>query len=432
MEMKTDKTCLTGLALLALSVCNPPAYGAGLWLYEMGTPDVGTATAGMASRAADAATAFANPAGMTRLKESQLMVGLQPIYADVKFDTESSTFGGGDGGNAGGLVPTGSVSFVESLSDELKFGLTAGSYLGLGLKYNSTWAGRYYVQEEDFVTSFLNGAVGYKVNDWLSVGGGVSLVYGQLSAQTNINNVQDDSGDGRLKFKDTDTAPGWNAGLLIEPRPGTRVGLTYTSKVDLKYKDTPSFNGTGPLLDNALKLSGLNNSKSSFDFTLPQQVMLSVYHDLTPDLAIMADLGWQNWSQFGKIGVAIDTTAATGTNISRNTSINANFQDTWHTALGARYRLNPLWSVSAGIAYDSSPVSNSDRSIVLPLDRQYRYGLGLQYDWRKNISFGAAYEYMDAGSAPVNQTGGAMKGDLKGRFKDDAFSIFALNMNWKF
>ena len=42
MEMKTDKTCLTGLALLALSVCNPPAYGAGLWLYEMGTPDVGT------------------------------------------------------------------------------------------------------------------------------------------------------------------------------------------------------------------------------------------------------------------------------------------------------------------------------------------------------------------------------------------------------
>jgi len=324
------------------------------------------------------------------------------------------------------------VSFVDSLSDELKFGLTAGSYLGLGLKYNSTWAGRYYVQEEDFTTSFLNGAVGYKVNDWLSVGGGVSLVYGQLSAQTNINNVLDDSGDGRLKFKDTDTAPGWNAGLLIEPRPGTRMGLTYTSKVDLKYKDTPSFNGTGPLLDSALKLSGLNNSDSRFDFTLPQQVMLSAYHDLTPDLAIMADLGWQNWSQFGEIGVAIDTTAVTGTNISRNTSINANFQDTWHTALGARYRLNPLWAVSAGFAYDSSPVRNADRSIVLPLDRQYRYGLGLTYDWRKNITFGAAYEYMDAGSAPVNQTGGVMKGDLKGRLKDDAFSIFALNMNWKF
>ena len=179
----------------------------------MGTPDVGTASAGMASRAADAATAFANPAGMTRLNESQLMVGVQPIYADVKFDTQSSTFGGGNGGNAGGIVPTGSLSYVHDVSDDLKLGLTAGSYLGLGVKFDDNWAGRYYVQQEDFTTSFLNGAVGYKVNDWLSVGGGLSLVYGQLGVQTNINNLLDGGSDGRLKYKDTDTAPGWNAGL---------------------------------------------------------------------------------------------------------------------------------------------------------------------------------------------------------------------------
>jgi long-chain fatty acid transport protein len=77
-------------------------------------------------------------------------------------------------------------------------------------------------------------------------------------------------------------------------------------------------------------------------------------------------------------------------------------------------------------------VKNSDRSIVLPLDRQYRYALGTQYELRKDLTLGAAYEYMDAGSAPVNQTGGALKGDLKGRLKSDAFHILALNMNWKF
>jgi len=103
-----------------------------------------------------------------------------------------------------------------------------------------------------------------------------------------------------------------------------------------------------------------------------------------------------------------------------------------YVAVGARYRLDPRWSVSAGFAYDSSPVKNSDRSIVLPLDRQYRYALGTQYELRKDLTLGAAYEYMDAGSAPVNQTGGALKGDLKGRLKSDAFHILALNMNWKF
>jgi long-chain fatty acid transport protein len=413
-------------AAVLLTLCTPSVFGAGLWLYEMGTPDVGTASAGMASRAADAATAFANPAGMARLKASQFMVGIQPIYADIKFDPQFSTFGGGDGGNAGGLVPTGSLSYVHEVSDELKLGLTVGSYLGLGIKFDDTWAGRYYVQEESFMTSFLNGALGYRVNDWLSVGGGVSLVYGQLDAQTNVNNVLDGGGDGRLKFKDTDTAPGWNAGLLLEPRADTRIGLTYTSKVDLTYKDHPSLHGAGPLLNAALRRSGLKGGEAEFDFTLPNQVMLSAYHDLTPDLAIMADLGWQNWSQFGQIGVSIDAEDST------STSVDANFQDTWHTALGARYRLNPLWSVSTGFAYDSSPVTNADRSIVLPLDRQYRYALGLQYDWRKNITFGAAYTYMNAGSAPVDQTGGPLKGDLKGRFKDDVFHIVALSMNWEF
>lgn len=424
-----------GLVVLTLMLPGLSAQGAGLWLYEMGTPDVGTASAGMASRAEDAATAFANPAGMTRLTESQFMAGIQPIYSNIKFDTSKATFGGGDGGNAGGLTPTGSLSYVHSVSNDLKLGVTAGSYLGLGVKFDDTWAGRYYVQEEEFVTSFLNGAVGYKVNDWLSVGGGLSLVYGQLDVQTNINNSVleiDPQPDGRLKLKDTDTDTGWNAGLLIEPRAGTRIGLTYMSKVDLKYKDHPSIQGAGPVLSRLLQRAAFQNAETSFDFTLPNQVMLSAYQELTPDLAVMADLGWQNWSQFGKIGLSIDTTSAGGSELSNSTSVNANFQDTWHTALGVRYRLNPLWSVSAGFAYDSSPVTNSHRSIVMPLDRQYRYALGLQYDWRKNITFGVAYEYMDAGSAPVNQTGGALKGDLQGRFKDDAFNILALNVNWKF
>jgi long-chain fatty acid transport protein len=416
---------------LALAIHGMKAEAAGLWLYEMGTPDVGTASAGMASRAGDAATAFANPAGMTRLDQQQLMVGVQPIYSDIKFHTDQASFGGDNGGNAGGITPTGSLSYVRSLADDLKFGFTFGSYLGLGVKFNDTWAGRYYIQEENFVTTFANGALGYRVNDWLSVGGGVSLVYGTLSAQTNLHNL-DTGVDGRMKLKADDTDVGWNAGVLLEPAPGTRVGLTFISKVDLKYKDRPSFQGAGPLLTSALQLSGLDNAQASLDFTLPDQLMLSAWHDLSRELSVMADLGWQNWSQFGNIGLSVDSTTAGGSTLTPSTTLNAHFQDTWHAGIGARYRLDPRWSVSAGFAYDSSPVTNTHRSIVLPLDRQYRSAAGLQYDWSKDLSLGAAYEYMDAGSAPVNQTGNALKGDLTGHLKNDSFHILALSMNWKF
>ena len=79
------------------------------------------------------------------------MVGVQPIYSKIKFDTTQSSFGGDNGGNAGGLAPTGSLSYVHSVSDKLKLGATLGSYLGLGVNFNDTWAGRYYVQQEDFL-----------------------------------------------------------------------------------------------------------------------------------------------------------------------------------------------------------------------------------------------------------------------------------------
>jgi len=140
----------------------------------------------------------------------------------------------------------------------------------------------------------------------------------------------------------------------------------------------------------------------------------------------MGNLGWQNWSEFGQVGVSLDSST------SRSTTVNADFEDTWHMALGARYRVNPLWSVSAGVAYDSSPVSNSDRSIALALDEQYRYAVGALYDWRKDITLGVAFEYMDAGDAPVNQQGGPLRGDLKSDFKNDNIYFLALSMNWKF
>lgn len=416
--------CAAALPIFALTMAT--AQAAGLWLYEQGTPDVGTATAGMAARAEDAATAFANPAGMTRLEESQAMVGIQPIYGDFKFDTDAATFGGGDGGNAVGWVPSGGLFYVHSLSSDLKLGISAGSYLGLGIDFDDDWAGRYYATKSELMTVFTKASVGYRINDWLSVGAAAGLVYGKLDYKAAINNALDARPDGRLEFKDNDTTVNYNLALLIEPSAGTRIGLTYITKVDLEFRDDNKITGAGPLLNAALRLSGIQGSTSQLDYTLPKQLMLSAYHELSDELAIMANIGWQNWSEFGQVGVSL-----AGPN-ARSLEMDANFSDTWHYALGARYWLDSSWSVSAGVAYDSSPVSNADRTIALPVDRQYRYAVGLQYDLRKDLTLGAAYEYMDAGDAPVSQTGGPLQGDLQGDFDSAAFHFFALNANWTF
>lgn len=135
--------CIT-LWLLVLTVLSaPPAWAAGLWMYEAATPDMGTAIAGRAALASDASTAGANPAGMTRLERSQLLAGFLGIDVSAEFDSDSApTFGGGDGGDAGGFVPSGSFCYVQSLSPYLKLGVAVGSYFGLGLDYDDDWSGR--------------------------------------------------------------------------------------------------------------------------------------------------------------------------------------------------------------------------------------------------------------------------------------------------
>src|SRR5918996_1554022 len=89
-----------GAALLMVGTLSvSPALAAGFWLYEMGTPDLGTASAGRAALAKDAATVFGNPAGMTRLDDSQLLIGVQLVAGDVRFDRgPDTTVSGGNGG----------------------------------------------------------------------------------------------------------------------------------------------------------------------------------------------------------------------------------------------------------------------------------------------------------------------------------------------
>jgi len=415
-------TALIGLAF------STPAWSGGLALYELGTPDVGTAAAGWSARAQDASTAFTNPAGMTRLDRSQMLAGAQPLYVNAKFDTDSSTFGGGDGGNAGGLVPAAGLYYVHDLTQEWKLGVAAASYFGLGLDYNDKWAGRYYVTKAELLTFGITPTVAYQVNSWLSIGAGPSFIYGSLEQKAAINNAVAEGDpnfpDGRIEAEDDDFGYGGIFGVLVEPREGTRFGATYLTKVDLEFKDVAKLKNLGPTLSGLL--AGVRGSKVDLDLTIPQMLMVSGYHELTDNLAIMANFGWQDWSEFGEAQVTVRS--ATTTELTQD----RNLKDTWHVALGTQYRFLEKWLWSVGFAYDSSPVDKDDRTPDLPVDRQIRYATGLQYDWGENVTLGAAYEYLDAGDAKIDQEGGPLQGDLKGDYKTNEIHFINLNLIWRF
>jgi len=149
------------------------AMAGGLIAYEIGTADVGLASAGYNVRAQDAATVFTNPAGMTRLDGAQLLAAGQLDYGNLSFSPSAGTspgLGSDDGGKvfgSDGWFFGGGGFFSYSVSPDLKLGLAMTGNFGAPLKYNDDWVGRYYVQEGTLLGISFVPAIAYKVTSKL-------------------------------------------------------------------------------------------------------------------------------------------------------------------------------------------------------------------------------------------------------------------------
>jgi long-chain fatty acid transport protein len=414
-----------------------PVQAAGLYLYEAGTPDLGMAAAGRAALAQDASTVLGNPAGMTRLDRSQITGSMYTILPSMQFDRgPGTTLSGGNGFNAGAPIPSsssvsvpfpaGSFFYVYSFSPGWKFGVGAVSAYGGGMNYGKEWAGRYTVQKLQLLSGMLNPGIAYRVNDWLSVGAGFSVTYALLSQTIAVNNIADRLPDGRMKFKADDWAFGGNAGILVEPRAGTRFGIAYRSQVDTSYTDRIRFTNLGPGLRRALERVGVVGGETTLESTNPQTVMVSWYHAFNDQFALMGNFGWQNWEQYSDLGISVDSETT-----QRNIQANQHFHDTWHQAIGAQYRLAHRWLISTGFSHDSAPVSKFHRTPTAPFDEQFRYGVGLQYDWSERMTIGVAYEFLDQGSAEIANLQ-RPAGTLDGDYSSNHVYFVALNVVWKF
>jgi long-chain fatty acid transport protein len=415
--------CSVFISVLLAMVMAASANAGGLWLYEEATPDMGVGGAGREAAGLDASTSSGNPAAMTKLDRSQMEGGIVGFYPNMKFDVKSAAHGGNDGGNAGkfGIVPT--LYYVHSLDSDLKMGIGVGSYLGGAVSYSNEWAGRYYVQSGSVTTASVNPTIGWRIAPWLSVGGGFNLVYGALSERVAINTPAA-AGDGRLKYDASDVGYGYNLGALFEFSPQTRVGVTYLSQVNLDFKDDLKFKNLGSFA-NDLLASGLLNSQLKINLNLPAQLSIGAYQALTDRLALVGTVNWQNWSKFGEPEISVGD--------SNTVTKNLDYQDTYHVGLGVYYRVADPWLLMAGFGYDTSPTdSSSARSPLLPLGESYRYATGVQYDWNKNFSIGAAYTLIYGGKAKINRTGGPLQGELEGEYDTNFIHAFNMNLVYRF
>lgn len=426
------------LAWAIIGTASGPAVAGGLFVYEVGTADVGLASAGYGARAQDASTIFTNPAGMTRLAGNQFLGAGQLLWGNTKFSIGSGTspeLGTNDGGYAighDGWFPGGGGFASYTVSPDVKLGFALVGNFGGVLNYDSNWAGRYYVQQTWMVGLSLLPSVAWRVNDKLSLGASLNAMYGIYKNNVAINNINPLFGDGQLKMKTERWGWGANLGLLYEFTPSTRLGLTWNSQVDLDFKAPAEFQGLSPAIAAALGKAGLLGSSIKVGIKVPQQAMLSAFTQVDDHWALLGSVGWQQWSRFGQVQLGIDDTT-NPTSITKVIPV----KDTWHVAAGAQYRMSDPWLLNFGIAYDSGYQQNGNQiSPLLPNNWAWRFGVGGQRQLTRETFWGFTAEYLYGGTVKTDlhakpvALGG--RGDLVGSYDNTGVLFFGVYHNWTF
>lgn len=414
---------LSTVSALALGAA-PAAHASGFQIRENSATSLGSAFAGAASEADDISTIANNPAGMTRLNGNQVGAVASIIIPRAEFSGFARTAAGAP---IAGRVDedAGEAEFVPALyalwsaAPDLRFGLALTAPFGLSTKYSPDWIGRYQAIESSLTTININPNVAYRVTPWLSLAAGASAQYADVKL-TNAVRVAPFPDVG-AEVKGDGWGFGFNLGALVEPIPGTRIGVTYRSQIHHKVEGDATFSNVPTPLARLFP-----NSGAFAQVRTPETATISFTQEFGPTFALMADVQWTHWQSFKSLTIFRDSGALLS-------SRPENWNDTWFGSFGARWRPEGTnWTFRTGVAYDASPVSDEFRTARIPDEDRFWLSFGAGYriaDW---LSVDAAYTHIFVSNAQINEPSGAPSNTVLVGSYENAVDLLAFSATLRF
>jgi len=360
------------------------AGASGFALIEQNASGMGNAYAGQAAAAENASTIFFNPAGMTRLPGKQISGAVSAIRPVAEFTDDGGSRSpspflplGNNGGDAGdwNLIPSGYFSW--QLTPKLWAGVGITVPFGLETDYDPNFVGRFQSQKVKLTTYDVNPSVAYQINDFVSVGGGISFQHLKVNLDRSFSAVlaplaQSVSLD--------DSAWGWNLGAMFNLGPQTRLGLAYRSAIDYD-------------LAGRVTLATVGSATAKASVSLPDSLSAAISHQLTDKWQLLGDLTWTHWSKIQNVPLVLTSGLGAAPAGTVSDTLDLQFRDAYRAGLGANFRWTDNLMLKLGVSYDRTPVPDAiHRPAFLPDNN------------RIAIAFGAKHQLSKAGTLDVGYT----------------------------
>jgi long-chain fatty acid transport protein len=375
------RLALLGLGLLVLPVVRVEA--AGFAIENQGARAMGFAGAYVA-QSYDPSAVFWNAAGVAFLPGRQIYLsagvgslgtdftGEGPFPVEGTFEQTERRLG---------ILP--SVYYTQQVSRRWVVGL--GFYAPFGFRSEWTspdeFTGRYICTDCQVRAYDLNPTLAFKIADRLAIGGGVSLRFASLEHHQRLlaepNPFPEPTDVGELSIEGaSDTAIGWNVGLLASPSEQLSFGLHYRSAVSVEYSATAAFSQilTGDdAVDESVAAGLPPNQPVLITYTFPSS--------LTGGIAVKGrnwtvegDVTWTRWSSFDTVLFTYPDEEGITTS-----ELPQRYEDTWEGRIGVEYLLSETWAIRGGYSYDHSPQPTDTLSPFLHDEDRHGFGVGGTY-----------------------------------------------------
>lgn len=393
----------TSVLVLSGALFSSNAMAGGFQLSEYSTTNLSRAFAGTGIVGDDYSAIAFNPAGMV-FKGDGLQIGANVMRMSATAEGNLNNLTREKGKlETIALVPH--FFGQKKISDNFRVGVGFFAPYGFKLKYNDDWYAKSHALLSDVSTLDLVLAGAYKVNDKVSIGGGVIFerLEAQLTNTTAFGMVSSVEGNSY--------AMGFSAGVTYRPFENTRFGISYRSRTAHDIKGTHKM---GPY-------KGFDNA----ELTLPAFAIASAYQKIG-DFGLSASVKWTEWKTFGDLDIYSNIMGANAL-VSHTEE---DWKNTWTLSLGTDYYVDDKWTVRAGVAYDQTGIRDSKhRTARIPDSDRIITSIGLGYKY-ENWQFDLGYAHMFMKRAESHHTIPG-SGTLNAVYKP-YIDLFAVSVQYNF
>lgn len=383
-----------------------PAAAQGYAVYEQSACMTGRGGAGVASPCPDASAISYNPAG---LSFDTVHIGLggalvSPRATYTAWDTNKESFLNVR------WYPVPNLYVSAPLGKRLAVGIGVFAPYGLTTDWPATSIARFLGYKSLVQGVYVQPTVSFKVNDRLSVGGGIDLTRLNLQLRQRLDLAEQTVTGTSLTFHQvgvpigTDFAhlavkghawsAGFHVGALLKATERVSLGVRYLEGQRVDIDDAALESSqilTGTRYDAALAglfLPGqkLASQAVKTSLPLPDQVVGGVAVQATSRLKLLLDYQWTNWSAFRVLPVDGETLDMAAVEECR---------DTHAIRFGTEYTVNNHVTLRAG--FDGHGPATPIGSVTpnLPEGTRYEYSAGVSVQWTKKLGLDVGYLFMD-------------------------------------